>query len=147
MKRSIRLLALLLALISVFSLLVACTGNGNNGNNNGSTIVDPPTAYDPKLPKKDYKGHEFTFITQQSNDYGYHVKYVVYNESEEGNLLNDAIKKRNDAIEEKYNVKVKHYDAANLLSEVRTQCMGGVVEFDAILASARTLSTLAREGL
>lgn len=146
MKRSIRLLALLLALISVFSLLVACGGDGNKENEGGGEIIKPGE-YDPKLPKKDYKGHEFTFITQQSNDYGYHVKYVVYNESEEGNLLNDAIKKRNDAIEEKYNVKVKHYDAANLLSEVRTQCMGGVVEFDAILASARTLSTLAREGL
>ena len=149
MKRSIRILALLLALISVFSLLVACGGDGEKGSTNKEleSIIPDGTEFDPELPKKDFQGHEFTFITQQSNDYGYHVKYLVYNEAEEGNLLNDAIKKRNDIIEEKYNVTIKHYDAVNLLNEVRTQVMGGVVEFDAILANARTMSTLAREGL
>ena len=149
MKKSIRLLALLLALITVFSMLVACGDKDNKDPTNPELddIIKDGTDHDPKLPKKDFDGHEFTFITQQSNDYGYHVKYLVYNESEEGNLLNDAIKKRNDIIEEKYNVTIKHYDAVNLLNEVRTQVMGGVVEFDAILANARTMSTLAREGL
>lgn len=147
MKQFTRILALLLALISVFSLFVACGDKEDKGGNSElDEIIGAGTEFDPKIEAKDYDGYEFTFITQESADYGYKVQYLV-SDGEEGNLLKDAIAKRNAVIEEKYNVKIKQFDVAHLLNEVRTQVMGGTPGFDVILANARTMSTLAREGL
>ncbi len=149
MKKFTRILALLLALISVFSMLVAC--GGNKDKNNGDNTKDPGvigagTEEDPKIEAVDYEGHEFTFITQDSNDYGYKVKYLV-STGEEGNLLDDAIAKRNAIIEEKYNITIAQNDVADIVTTVRTQIMGGNPEFDAILANADRMSNMAREGL
>lgn len=148
MKKFTRILSLLLALIFIGSTLVACGGNenGTDLDNEGGAVIDAENDLNPNLPKRDFEGYEFTFITQQSNDYGYKVQYLV-SDGEEGNMLKDTVQKRNAAIEEKYNVKIKQFDATSLVNEVRTQVMGGALQFDVILANARTMSVLAREGL
>ena len=149
MKKTTRILALLLALMMSFSMLVACGGGEGGGGGIGPGGDEPiiSTEHDPKIEAKDYEGHEFTFITQQSADYGYNVQYLVTSEEEKGDALKDAIGKRNAILEEKYNITIAQYDVPNLLNEVRTQVMGGVTTFDVVLANARTMATLSREGL
>jgi hypothetical protein len=70
--------------------------------------VDPKAQYDPKLDPVDMGGYVFKFGTRD-DDAPYH-QYAVHTrdlfaEKETGDLINDAVYKRNTFIEEKYNCK------------------------------------------
>ena len=149
MKNFKKILALLLTVIFIASMLVACGDNGGGTDDPESTgkqgQIEAGNDDDPKIDAVDYDGYEFTFLTQESNDYGYKVRYIV-SQGEEGNLFDDAIAKRNAVLEEKYNITIVQYDAKDVISEVRTQVMGGALSFDVVLANSITMSTLAKEG-
>ena len=137
-------LALILCAIMCLLLLVACGGNKTNDK----PIIETPEteggAVYPNIPAKDYGGHEFTFITRTAS--AFNIDFIE-SESETGETLPDAIYRRNSIITEKYNVKIRQMRVSDITTEVRTQVMGGTVEFDAILASCSRLATMAQEGL
>ena len=139
-------LCLLMMSVMLLSVLVACGGSTGGGGGGGTNDPLPEAEgyKDPKLPKKDYGGHEFTFITREAS--AYNIKFIE-SESETGETLPDAIYRRNSLLEEKYNVKIRQMNVADITTEVRTQVMGGTVEFDVILASCARLATMAQEGL
>lgn len=144
-KRTTKLLAFLLAAITVLSILSACTSK-NKGD------VDPletkeevkGTPENPNLPAKDYGGYEFTFITNQGT--AYNTGYLI-SDGEDYNVLDEAIDERNAIIQEKYKIVVKQMNVPDITTTVRTQVMGGVTEFDAILASCSNLATMAQDNL
>ena len=138
-KKLISLLAIVLMAIMLLSIFASCKKNVTNGG--GDETTQPPSH---RIPKKDYGGVDFTFITRQGSSHN--VNYLVA-EAETGEVLPDAIARRNSIIEEKYNVKIAHVTVSDIVTEVRTQVMGGQVEFDAILASCQNLAVMAQEGL
>jgi len=147
MKKTLkRFITALLAALMIMSLLVAC---GNNNEDEGGDKTDlgleTGTEQDPKLPAKDYQEYEFTFITNAGSSYN--VGYLVSDAEEEGETLDDAIFRRNQLIEEKYNIKIVHITTPDIVNEVRTQIKAGLTDFDVIVASGRNLSTMARENV
>lgn len=145
MKKFKKILAFLLAALMIMSMLVACGGSdeedGKKPNDDGEVTG---TAENPNLPKKDYGGYEFTFITNEGSSYN--TGYLV-SEGEDSEVLPNAIIRRNNLLEEKYNVKVCQLKVSDITTEVRAQVMGGATEFDAILASCNRLATMAQENL
>lgn len=144
MKKLKKSLAFLLAALMIMSMLVACGGVEDEkkiGDDDGLVTGTPE---DPKLPKKDYGGYEFTFITQEGSSYN--TEYLV-SEGEDSEILDNAIIRRNNLLEEKYNVTVCQLNVSDIITEVRTQVMGGVTEFDVILAACSKLAVMAQENL
>jgi len=137
-----RLLCMALLAVMVLSVFTAC--KKDSGNNNGGHVIDYETDENPNIPAKDYDGHEFTFITQEGSSYN--TRYIVADD-DSGEVLGDAITKRNSALEQKYNIKIKQMKVDDIVSKVRSSVMSGTIEFDAIYAGTNYLATMAVEGL
>ena len=150
MKKSFlaRLLALFLVAIMAVSFLVACGDNGGKGDKGDDGIPEfKHNDEDPKIEAQDYDEYEFTFICQPYMDSNaYSVNYMVA-DGESGDTLLDAVYRRNELLKEKYNITFRQLQVKDLLTEVRTQVMGGSTEFDMIIGSCGRLATLARENL
>ena len=146
MKNLKKILAFFLAALMIMSMLVACGGGDEEDikkpiDDDGEVTGTPE---DPKLPKKDYGGYKFTFITHESDSYN--TEYLL-SDGEDSEVLPNAIIRRNNLLEEKYNIEVCQLRVSDITTEVRAQVMGGATEFDVILASCTKLSTMAKENL
>ena len=128
----IKKIIVLFLLISVVCLplmasLAACgdttSGDVNADNNNAvdneqggedagedTPEVDEKVQYDPKFEAVDMQGYVFKIGTRD-DDAPYHPYAVhtrdLYAEAETGDLINDAVYKRNRYIEDKYNCKIE----------------------------------------
>ena len=136
-----RLLCMILLAVMVLSVFTAC---GKEENPNVGVEIDAENEENPNIPAKDYQGHEFTLITEEGN--AYNTRFIVA-EADTGEVLGDAITKRNSALEQKYNIKVKHMKVDNIVDKVRSSVMSGTIEFDGIFAASNDLATMAIEGL
>ena len=143
MKKTLtRLLCVALLAVMVLSVFTAC-----DKDKGPAGVVDIPgqTVENPNIPAKDYGGHEFTILTKEGN--AYNTRYIVA-EADTGEVLGDAITKRNSALEQKYNITIKQMKTeSSIVDVVRTSVMSGTIEFDAIFANSNSLATMAIEGL
>ncbi|MCL2772906.1 MAG: hypothetical protein FWD71_06110 [Oscillospiraceae bacterium] len=112
----------LLLIISIACLPILASCNGKTGGNSGTTAVgdtqdtapvsatDPKEQFDPKLAPVDMGGYVFQVATRDDNapyhNYPAHTR-DLYAEAENGDLINDAVYRRNSAIEDKYNCKIE----------------------------------------
>lgn len=142
-KKFTKILALILAALMIMAMFAACGNNEEEEKKEDDGWI-AGTEENPNLPKKDYGGYEFTFITNEGS--AYNTGYLV-SDGEDAEILDNAIIKRNNLLEEKYNIKVKQLNVSDITTEVRAQVMGGVTEFDVILASCSNLATMAQENL
>ncbi|HHX53674.1 MAG TPA: hypothetical protein GX704_02085 [Clostridiales bacterium] len=105
MKRLISFLLLLSLLLGVS----ACGGKDSGGApddgpettaaTEAETTAEP--SYLASLPTEDYGGRDFSILCR---DY---KEYEIYSEQETGDVMDDAIYRRNLAVAEKYNINVK----------------------------------------
>ncbi len=143
-----KVLCLALAALCLVSVLVSCGGGGSGAANVTETYeteIPAGNEFDPQLPKKDYDGYVFTWLTSAPAD-AYFVNYVV-SDGESSELIPSAVYRRNVVLEDKYNIKFAQVESTDARSEVRTQVMSGQCEFDAIIIRGTYQSALAREGL
>jgi len=121
-----RMISVLLVISMVFLPFIAgscgdkTNTNHKNDNQNadsGDTIaaestpdemVDPKEQYDPKFDAVDMGGYVFKFGTRDDATHNYpaHTR-DLFAEAETGDLINDAVYKRNIAVEEKFNCKIE----------------------------------------
>ena len=148
-----RLICILLLLALSFTFMVACDGSKNDGNNGDGAAgqvndeyMDEDGNYIPRFEVKDWEGRDFNIIvrgesygTYQSDDFT--TKSELY-----GELIEDAVKKRNDKVETTYNVKINVEKTDDVLGKVRLACSSSLDTYDAIMPSLRELSSLASEG-
>lgn len=88
----------------------------------------------------DYDGYEFTFLTDKS------VERLI-SAGEGYSVIDDGLLRRNNILTQKYNVIFTQERVSDLVATVRTRSLGDSVDFNVIMGSAESLSTLAREGL
>jgi hypothetical protein len=88
----------------------------------------------PELPEADYEGHTFNILT-----FGVASSYQWENidlssEGESGEVIGDAVYKRNIAVEEKYNIKIKeiHLYDSNFGSALKKEIGAGTSEYDLV---------------
>ncbi len=139
--------AFILAGLTVLPVFVACGNGAAEGPsvNPDAETVAIQSEEDPKIEAVDYDGYEFTFLTNEGT--AYNTGYIVAEEEEESDPLPVAITKRNQIIEEKYNVVITQLNTSDILSTARAQIMSGSTDFDVILASCNRLATMAQENL
>lgn len=138
MKKIISAFLAMLMLVTV----VACNKGDNNKNdvttNDSTTSVDKeesPLYADPNLPKRDFSGKDFggenfTILTvDHTEDYN---EFSVFEDSVDA--LDSKVYRRNEAINEKYSVKIDtiHKSNPEIVGYVGTQRDAGTISFDAI---------------
>ena len=146
-----RILALLLAIASAASI-TACGQDGGTKDtekSDGTTVSDfvseeaSDTEISDGLPEKNYNGRTFTVAT---DDY---MESDYVSEGETGDIVNDAIYRRNSAIEDRFGVKIEvvsdNYE--NMKSRINQMVQAGDDGFDLAAQHACTAGTLAINGV
>ena len=150
-----RIVTFLLLVALALSVLTACNTGENNessavsvgGTNNNTTneYKDVDGNYVPKHEVRDMDGRLFTIIVRGSA-FGTYQSDDFTTESElYGDLINDAVKKRNDKIEELYNVKLDVIKSDTIDNDIRLDCTSNLGTYDAIMPSLPALATFASE--
>ena len=106
--------SLLLALLLSANIVSCGTGTQHGANTSGSDDVttEPESTTEPvdpasvlELPDSDFKGREFRVLGNEGA-YPQWNNFEIYAESENGDVVNDAVFRRNRTVEDRYNVKV-----------------------------------------
>ncbi len=135
MKRTSKLLSLLLAALMLASSLVACSGGDDPAETTGSgdsadtTTAPEETTADPladTAPDVTYDGYNFRLYGDIADTF---VLCTIYREEEKGETVNDAVYNRNKAIEDKFKIKITHVQSAGdvygLYNDVGTMVAAG----------------------
>jgi hypothetical protein len=112
----------------------------------GVGYMDDKGKYISKLPYKDFENKEFKilvrgekFETYQSDDFTTDSKLY-------GALLNDAVSKRNNYIEETYKVKLNVIKSDTIDEDVRNEAAANSGAYDAVMPSIPALASFAQSG-
>ena len=149
MKRIISTL-LLTAMILCVSCGKETVSNGTDTEQSANTtsISSDTTSenLDPQIPAVDYGGYEFRILTSDiaENEMAY---YEVFSEGENGEAVNDAVYKRNAAINEKYNVKIiGEYTGLFDFSNFTKSVLANDDVYDVVLLNIKTAVISATSG-
>ena len=116
MKKTTTLTALLLSALMLSSaILTSCGGAADSGTASGDPSLDTTSAASEEtteaepvnpIEKQDYDGYEFKIFSASRDSDKPDSVDEIWTESENGDLLNDTIYKRNRSVEEVMNVKI-----------------------------------------
>ena len=154
-----RITTLLLLVALLVPSLIACSSN-DSGNSVDTTAADAgagtaaETTHEPTdgelfesakkaMPKIDYKGYEFRFLDRQDAN-GNWTTHDVYAEKETGDVINDAVFKRNMALEENFNIKIterKIEPYSKVSSTAATEILSGDETFDVLTDGLNMITT------
>ena len=130
-----------ITLFLISALLTSCGNVENSDVTTDESVTNEPTETEisDDLPDVNMKQYEFKFL----NFGDYIPSYVP--ESENGDIVNDAIYRRNRTVEERFNVVISSLDTGAVthgehLSEVQKLMLAGDECFDVILASGKQLA-------
>ena len=85
----------------------------------------------PELPEKDFGGYEFHIINANKHDWM--MIYTIDSEGENGDALNDAIFRRNTAVEEQFNVSIVEIIDVNAHKTAQRAVAAGDATYDLLL--------------
>ena len=162
---SVLLLAFVLIISTILTLLVSCgndnsnttDGNGdaaqntdeNGGGDSQDGEVETETEVvkiEPSLPEKTFDGHEFMFLLKGDN-YAEWASLDIASDGETGEIINDAIFRRNTYVEEKYDVKIAWNLNSDPVGVFRRSFRAGDSEYDLIMPALPDAANLAAEGM
>ena len=148
--KKIAIYALALVALSILALFAAGCGDKTpddtatrettdaDASDTENTVSEKPEKYTADyLPEKDYGGYEFRMVTSKIM---YDLTIYADIEEETGDTVNDAIYKRNRLIEERYNIRFKQIDVADLgglLSKFKKSVMAASDDFDLCMLISR----------
>ena len=126
-----KLLAMLLLLAMLGTMLASCNKDKDPSKTGEITAAATGDAADDYLPapKAEYEGREYGIIFRE--DYAYEWEY---DEADAGSHINDAIYKRNQAVENRYQVALTYYPVvstgngvfeANFMDPITTTVLNG----------------------
>lgn len=146
-----RIASFLVLLALALTCLVACNDEENDVSDNsvGETVTneyqDADGNYVPRHEVKDMGGRTFTIIVRGSA-FGTYQSDDFTTESElYGELIEDAVQRRNDAVERLYNVSLEVVKSDTINNDVLLDCQSGLGTYDAIMPTLSYLSTLAAQ--
>ena len=149
---------LTLAILSAL-VLNSCGGSETTADTTASggasdTTAPVETGETLELPEKDWEGRQFRVLGYEHASRTQFNNFEIDSEGENGDVVNDAIFRRNTTIEDKYNVEIvqildssdsNHENAT--MAHIRTTVLAGEDLYDLAFASTSRIGTLAREGL
>ena len=155
MSKTFRAIILILLTTAVLFIFMSCnaeqTSKGNNPTQNDKSASSDDDKSGPPLIKADYGETDFRLLNFVS--YGDFWKIHSYSEVQaemkEGDPIDDAFYKRNLAVEEMYNVKIKEIrhgeptDGGDVtINKTVRLVQAGEDEFDAALSTGRVIPTV-----
>jgi len=138
-----KFLSVILVLSFIFMTIISCSDTSQQGSAETTTagvvedIADSETTV-PKieLPAFDYEGHSFLILAREdgTGSTTWDIRDIVAKE-QTGELINDAVYKRNLVIEEKYNVIIDEHkmDGGAINSTIANVVMAGDSTYDAVM--------------
>ena len=155
MKRTISALLLIAMLASV-----SCesAGTGNDITSDDTTVSESTETsaetndrenVKDNLPETDFGGDKFTMLVRTERSYEFEA------EEENGDLLNDAVYKRNLAVEDRFNIKFDNVlmdsvwgdQATQFTNSLRTSIQAGEGAYDIVASYAATIPALVSQGV
>ena len=147
-----KIIAMFLLLALLMFSFVACNNeevseaSDASSNSEASDVSSEESdgLYVPKHEVKDQGGRTFTIIviggegTYTSDDFT--TESHMY-----GELIDEAVQKRNDTVERLYNVNLEVVKSATINNDITQDCQSSLGTYDAIMPSLKFLSTLASQ--
>jgi len=125
------------------------SGENDSGQNQEDSILPEERVY-PDLEPKDFGGYEFRFLTRTINnpDWVEWDHRDIYAAEETGDVINDAVYRRNKKIEEKYNITISEtvLETDNITSNVNRFVNAGDDIYDVVCIHLLHFGTLASRG-
>ncbi|MBE6612061.1 MAG: hypothetical protein E7632_06180 [Ruminococcaceae bacterium] len=151
-----RSISMSLAVLLLASLLASCgegaTSTDTTASGGETTAnVDPSTVCN--LPDTNWGGREFRVLGFDDPDRPQFVNFEIWAEAENGDVVNDAIYRRNTAVEDKFNVKIVQDLVATgdrntyTLAHMRTMALAGEDLYDLAFCNLAGMGSASREGL
>ncbi|MBO5220000.1 MAG: hypothetical protein J6C52_11245 [Clostridia bacterium] len=139
----------LAALLAVSTALTACGDAAPAGSSDTTTAADTPAVettapaeYIP--PDKDYNGEEFVFYTQTRTGYAITKTNPISVETENADVINDAVYKRTTMVEDLLNVKITALEAVDdNAQKFTTSVLAGDNTYQAGLIHLRAMKNVA----
>ena len=154
-KRSLKALCLLLLTATLLPciLLTAC-GQAEEKPSSGNTVdtaaaaaettgETEPEILKPDLPNKDWGGEQL-YVLGRTSDRWQFVSFEIYAEAETGEVVNDAVYRRNRTIEEKYNVTIAQDQQTDPAGTLTKTISAGDDVYDVALLVQNTITPLAQ---
>ena len=148
-----RFLAILVLLALSACCLVSCQDGDDNSSQNVSLdnsnskneFKDAEGNYVPRHEVKDLEDRTFTIIVRGPTYGTYASDDFVNNTGLYGELIDDAVKKRDDTVELLYNVDLVVEVSNSVYGDVLLDCQSNLGTYDAIMPSLTELSSLASQ--
>ncbi|MBO5757832.1 MAG: hypothetical protein J6S28_09050 [Clostridia bacterium] len=136
-----KLITLLLALLMLVSLLAGCA-DSDEGTTENTTVSEEQTNVLDNLnvPDKTYDGKEFMFLTRDAAEW---TTVDIFAEEQTTDPIVDAVYRRNDMIQTKYDLKILETQTNDPLAAVEKDVKGGAGEYDAIVQKLGSCATIA----
>ena len=125
-------------------LFAACgkdSGEGGGSGANESESADPGGAPDealaqeepkPLLPDKTYGGYEVKFLVM-GDSYNHYQSREIGAESETGDIINDAVYKRNMYLEKSLDVLIKAIASNAIMNDAKKSILAGGNDYDVVM--------------
>ena len=144
-----RFFALLLCLVTVLALFSCKKSEDDTPTDPTEESNNYGYSFPQNIPDEDYGGKSFRFL-EWGDTGGSHWSAFefIYNESLEGDVVNDAVRERDRIFEEKYNVSIE-YIVKNKgdLTSFASQCIdAGSDDFDVFFPTLSSIGSLAISG-
>lgn len=148
-----RTMALILAAL-LASSTVACGGSTDDGGKttgNDSTSADTDASsaetetspYDA-LEDRDFEGRTFTILDANPNPQGLQIN--IPEDEMNGEVVNDALIIRDNAIEDRYNISIEYVSDTNA-DKVKSSVLAGDNEYDLVYSNIYQFAPLATESI
>jgi hypothetical protein len=95
------------------------------------------------LPEKDYEGYTFTVLARDREDF---IKDIGAKDEENGEVINDAIYRRNTTVAERFDIKIDALHVADPIIKLRQAVQSGDDTFSLMLSHVIDSGTAALEG-
>ena len=140
-----KILALLLAVLMLGALLAGCAESGGDEQSESTTPAGEETNVLDLLevPDKKYDGKEFMFLTRDAAEW---TTVDIYSEELTSDPINDAVYRRNDAIQTKYDVVILETQTMTAAADLEKDIKGGSGEYQAIVQKLGDCALISTKG-
>lgn len=122
----------MLAAAMLVALLPACSNNGNNEEDKSAPssdetpeiteTVEEEEVISDNLPDMNYEGYTFNIVCYFDD--------IGFIEEETGEVLNDAIFRRDNAVEDRFNIELVGVESGDSVNDIRICAQAGTQDYD-----------------
>ena len=139
-----KFLAMLLAVLMLASLLVGCADTGEGENETTAATEQETGVLDLlNVPDKKYNGKEVMFLTRDAAEW---TTVDIFAEELDSDPINDAVYRRNDAIQTKYDVVILETQTMTATTDLEKDVKGGSGEYQAIVQRLGECALISTKG-